>query len=196
MEMGLLVRFVKRSQSFINLNLEKRIHRDFVSHPDTDPARTNAELGFGNGHARSNDLYLLFPILLLLRMQGIKSVIDLGSGDGYALRIFEYLNYEEIVGVELDTSLHEIALQNLSKSKLINDDFRNIGTWYESNEIELVYIFNPAAESVVINAVEVLLKHDIKYLLCKNFVINMERSEALGLSAKRINKNYLLYRVN
>lgn len=126
-------------------------------------------------------------------MRGVKTVIDLGSGDGYVLRILEFLKFKNIAGVELDTSLHEIAVQNLSKSTLINGDFRSVGEWIGFQNFELIYVFNPAPEAELFLALEALSSQKLRYVLCKNFQLAEEHSLLLGLKAKRINDNYLLY---
>lgn len=168
--------------------------RDFESHPETKPLETNPNLGVGNGHAQSRDLSLLVPFLVILRMLGCKSILDLGSGDGFVLRIAESIGYSKCYGIEADLSLCQISRMNLNRSVIYNQYFSDVKVEYFEKPIHLIYIFNP---DLPLNMLEVCLKLrslDCKYFLTKNLVFTSEAAFQLNIRLVWGIASYRLYR--
>lgn len=177
-----------------NRLMTKILLRDFESHPATKPLETNPNLGVGNGHAQSRDLPLLVPFLVLLRMLGCKTILDLGSGDGFVLKVAESLGYSECYGVEADVSLCDISRRNLSRSVVYNQYFSEVTVESFENPIQLIYFFNP---DLPLNMLEVCLKMrtlDCKYFLTKNYSFDFESRHQLDVRLVWSIASYRLYR--
>ncbi len=168
--------------------------RDFESHPQTKPLETNPNLGVGNGHAQSRDLSLLVPFLVLLRMLGCKSILDLGSGDGFVLKIAESIGFFNCYGIEADLSLCEISRMNLNRSVIYNQYFCDVKVETFVKPIHLIYFFNPDAPLNMLDVCLKLRSLDCKYFLTKNHAFTSEASFQLDIRLLWGIASYRLYR--
>lgn len=168
--------------------------RDFISHPETKPLETNPGLGVGNGHAQSRDLVRLVPFLGLLRIFKCKSILDLGSGDGYVLRIAESLGYSYCYGVEADLSLFEISKANLNRSTLLNQFFSQVSSESFDRPIHIIYFFNPDHPVGMHDICSRLRKLNPKFFLTKNHAFDTDTRYQLSLRLVCSTGSYRLYK--
>jgi SAM-dependent methyltransferase len=166
-------------------------YQDFEFHPKTKPLETNPALGVGNGHALSRDLHILIPLLMLLRFLGCKSILDLGSGDGYVLRPAEKLRFAKTVGVEADIELFKLSQKNCPKSELFNMYFEEIKLDDFPNAFDVIYLFNPAQYETTMKACGELRS---KWWLMKNFSLLDQDKLTLGVEEFASYKNFELYK--
>jgi len=174
--------------------LSNQLFAGFEFHPETNYLETNLSLGVGNGHVLSRDLHLLLPHLGLFRLFNCNSFIDLGSGDGYVLRIAEAVRFKTVTGVEADTALHNLATRNLTRSILHNQPFSDLEVNSLPNKIDVVYFFNPAEYGLMIETFSRVQPRGVRFLLTKNFEI--QRYDIMNLRLRLFWKlgPYRLYR--
>jgi len=151
--------------------LSNYFYAGFEFHPETNYLETNLSLGVGNGHALSCDLHLLLPHLCWFRLLNCNSFIDLGSGDGYVLRLAEAVRFKTVTGVEADTALHSLASRNLTRSILHNKHFSDLEVNNLPKKIDVVYFFNPAEYGLMIKTFSAIQHRGVRFLLTKNFEI-------------------------
>lgn len=89
--------------------------------------------------------FKLYDLLKSLNITNNDSILDIGSGRGYALSIFNLFPFKKITGVEIskeDFYLCEknIKMLNITNIKLIND---NIINFYDFNNFNYIYLYNP-----------------------------------------------------
>jgi tRNA1(Val) A37 N6-methylase TrmN6 len=162
-------KFSEKAFFELNKGVHKRIFKDFVFHVDTNQLETNPLLGAGNGHALSKDLHLLIPQLKLLRLLGCKTFLDLGSGDGFVLRVAEQLEFTNIYGIEADSALAKISRFNLKHSKIFQSYFQDFDPLEIKSPIDVIYIFNPDLPDVVESTCLKLRPLRCRFYLTKNF---------------------------
>jgi SAM-dependent methyltransferase len=175
----------------VNRFFFRRFYSNFEFHPETRALETNPALGVGNGHALSRDLHVLIPFLVLLRFLGCKSILDLGSGDGFVLRLAEKFRYSEIIGIEANSALFELSEKNCTRGKLHNLFFEEINPDDFPNVIDLIYLFNPTDYVTVVKS---CMKLKSKWFLMKNFAL-LDQDQLRLKVVKVLNyKSYSLYR--
>jgi len=151
---------------------------DFVTPKNLGDNQTELEIGLGNGFARTSreTLTLTKKFRRLRKEYGLNYALDLGAGDGVILRYFEISRLIPI-GIEGDPFLSSLLLENVPKSKLIQlsiDDpraaqevTRIVGNKYLNGRL-LVYVFNPASSSIVVEALTQLAQYFELILVLKN----------------------------
>ncbi len=169
----------------------RRFYSNFEFHPETRAYETNPDLGVGNGHALSRDLHRLIPFLVSLRILGCKSILDLGSGDGFVLRLAEKLHYSNTFGIEADPDLFRLSEKNCNRGKLYNQFFEDIKPLDFPNVIDLIYLFNPTDYETIINS---CAKLKSKWFLMKNFSLLDQDLGRLKVVKILNYKSYYLYR--
>ena len=165
----------------VNRLMTKILLKNFESHPETIPLETNPNLGAGNGHAQSRDLSVLVPFLVLLRAVRCKSILDLGSGDGFVLKVAESLGFSRGYGVEADVTLCEISRRNLNRSVIYNEYFNDVRLDFFEKPVHLVYFFNPDLPVNMLNVCLKLRGLECRYFLTKNHSFAPESTLELGI---------------
>ncbi len=178
----------------LNRIMTKILLKNFESHPECYPLETNPNLGVGNGHAQSRDLPVLVPFLVLLRAVGCRSIIDLGSGDGFVLKAAESLGFRRCYGVEADLALWEISRRNLKRSVVYNQYFNDIEIECFEKPLHLVYFFNPDSPENMLDVCLKLRPLGCKYFLTKNHAFNSRSTLQLGIRLVWNAGSYRLYR--
>jgi SAM-dependent methyltransferase len=186
-----IFRVIPKLIFLVNRFFFRRFYSNFEFHPETRALETNPLLGAGNGHALSRDLHVLIPFLVSLRFLGCKSILDLGSGDGFVLKLAEKFRYSEIIGIEAHSALFELLEKNCTRAKLHNLFFEEINADDFPDIIDLIYLFNPTDYVTVI---ESCMKLKCKWLLMKNF--SLRDQDELRLKVVKIlnYQSYSLYR--
>lgn len=178
----------------LNRLMTRILLKNFESHPETIPLETNPNLGAGNGHAQSRDLTVLVPFLVLLRVGRCKSILDLGSGDGFVLKVAESLGFSRCYGVEADVTLCEISKRNLNRSVIYNEYFNDVQLEFFEKPVHLVYFFNPDLPVNMLNVCLKLRGLDCRYFLTKNHSFAPESTLALGIRLVLSTGSFRLYR--
>jgi SAM-dependent methyltransferase len=189
----LFSRFSEKAIFEWNKGLFKKIYKGFVFHAVTKQLETNPLLGVGNGHALSRDLHLLIPQLRLLRVLGSRTILDLGSGDGFVLRAAKQLNYLNLFGVEADVSLAAISRLNLTRSKIFQNYFQDFNPADIGYPIDVVYIFNPDLPEIVESTLFKLQPLGCRFYLTKNFKFSSNASNQLNVRLLWRLQSYTLY---
>ena len=176
-----------------NRLMTRTLLKNFKSHPDTNPLETNPNLGVGNGHAQSRDLHLLVPLLVALRTLNCKSILDLGSGDGFVLRVAESLGFSNCFGVEGDPSLCEVSRNNLTYSVIYNSYFKDVSAEYFQKPVHLIYFFNPDQPTNMLDVCLKLRDLECKYYLTKNHAFDSDATSRLSIRLVWRISSYKLY---
>lgn len=189
-----LKRMVQKFVFEANKLLRQNFLRNFEYHPQTSLLETNPSLGAGNGHAQSSDLQFLVPLLALLRVLKCNSVLDLGSGDGYVLRVAEQLGYSYCYGVEADPNLCDISRDNLSRSTILNNFFSEVTVDSFEKPIDLIYFFNPDSPINMLDVCLNLRGLSTKFILTKNQEFHSNSMFKLNVKLVFRISSYRLYR--
>ena len=103
----------------------------------------------------TRDIKYLKNVLDRLEITDKDSILDLGSGKGYLLKVFatDY-DFRTVGGVEISSRLAEISRKNLEKEGIGNFQIfnENATTFYEYGGYNYIYMFNPFP-SVVMKSV-------------------------------------------
>lgn len=102
-------------------------------------------LSINNFSHHSPSCYKLYNVLKKLKINNEDKIIDIGSGKGFALSIFNLYNFSKITGIELDKELLNISIKNfkildIKNIELINYDAIKFNKYDEYN---LFYFYNP-----------------------------------------------------
>lgn len=102
----------------------------------------------------TRDIKYLKKILDDLNISSEDSILDLGCGKGYLMKIFSTYPFRKIGGVEISEKLSKIAEKNLRKEKVVNYKIynENAMTFNKYADYNYIYMFNPFP-SVVMKAV-------------------------------------------
>lgn len=87
----------------------------------------------------------LYDLFTKLNISSNDSIIDIGSGRGYCLSIFNLFNFHKICGLEISSEDVDICKENLknlniNNIELMNDDVLNFNNYSEYNYF---YFYNP-----------------------------------------------------
>ena len=186
-----IFKFIPKLVFEVNGFFFRRFYSNFEFHPETRAYETNPALGVGNGHALSRDLHRLIPFLVSLRILGCKSILDLGSGDGFVLRLAEKLHYSNTFGIEANPALFRLSEKNCTRGKLYNKFFEDIKPLDFPGVIDLIYLFNPTDYETIINC---CAKLKSKWFLMKNFSLLDQDLGRLKVVKILNYKSYYLYR--
>jgi len=127
----------------------------------------------------------LYDVLINLNISNKDSILDIGSGKGYALFIFSLFDFNEICGVEINKTDNDICKKNLEKLdlnkkiKIINDDILNFKKF---NSYNYFYFYNPFGEEIFRKIINILSK-------IKNITIiykNVHKNDILILSENNL----------
>ena len=95
--------------------------------------------------------------------------IDIGSGKGKAcLYSYRRSNFNKIIGIELSSKLHEIAVQNKKRLRADNVEFivKDALEYKLPNETNLVFMFNPFGPEVLMQFLKNNLDHFQEFNSC------------------------------
>lgn len=109
-----------------------------------------------NFHYQGASYLVLFELLKKLPHSAKnKNFIDIGSGKGRALFCAEYSGFNNLIGVELDKELVEIANENIERYRLKRNESKftficeNALTFAIPDNSAVFYFFNPFSEKIM-----------------------------------------------
>ena len=109
-----------------------------------------------NFHYQGASYLVLFELLKKLpHSTKNKNFIDIGSGKGRALFCAEYSGFNNLIGVELDKELVEIANENIERYLLKRNESKftficeNALTYNIPDNSAVFYFFNPFSEKIM-----------------------------------------------
>jgi predicted RNA methylase len=106
----------------------------------------NNNLNINDYSTHSPSCVKLYDVLLNENITNNDSIIDIGSGKGFALSIFSLFNFKKITGIEISQQDHLICEKNMTKLNIynkvniIND---NILNFKDYNDYNYFYFYNP-----------------------------------------------------
>ena len=178
-----------------------RFHfKSFLRHPDVSDNFTNHSVGHGHGMARtSREVLTFFKILRIIhKRRKVKAGIDLGCGDGVALKYFSMAKLRA-VGIEYDQELAKLASLNNPKARVITGDLTDkyqIKKCYEAaTDLEptlkdrpdlVVYAFNPMVPEIMIGVIEEMAELTGFVLFLKNPTLRVSLQETPSLKTELI----------
>ena len=160
----------------VNAVFRKFVYRNFVRHPEVNDYETNTNVGHGFGLARTIDP--LTQILRVIRYMGIArmpfsrnfSIIDLGCGDGFMLKGFDFVGFKNLTGIELDKELAFLAAENVIRAKIHCVDFSSpdFSDTLGRSSYAAVFAFNPAPANKLIYALKSIAEGGSFVLFLRN----------------------------
>lgn len=160
----------------INALFRKIAYRGFVRHPEVNDYETNVNVGHEFGLARTIDP--LTQIFRVIRYMGFIrtpfgknfSILDLGCGDGFMLRGFDFVGFKNLAGVEFDRKLCYIASKNIPRAKIHCVDFSSPDFSVSLGETSFtaVFAFNPAPARALIPALKCIAERGSYILFYRN----------------------------
>lgn len=166
--------------------------RYFKRHTQVDDYHSNPTIGAGYGMARTKNIFELGLQLYLHKTHDrSKSILDLGCGDGAALRLFRLIGFENVLGVEMDAHLVQLARQNEPSAIILLADFTGpnfLKDFGVNMEINTVFAFNPAPAPALIMALRTLSDmnpytlflrnpiHELDILQCEDLKVKIRKS--------------------
>lgn len=160
----------------INALFRKVAYRGFVRHPEVNDYETNVNVGHGFGLARTIDP--LTQIVRVIQYMGLVrspfgknfSILDLGCGDGFLLRGFDFVGFKNLAGVELDRNLANLASKNIPRAKIYCVDFSSpdFSVVLGETPYAAVFAFNPAPARLLILALKSIAKGGSYILFLRN----------------------------
>jgi hypothetical protein len=171
-----------------------------MRHPDVSDNFTNQTIGHGHGMARtSREVLTFFKIIRIIRKRRkVRVGIDLGCGDGVALKYFSMARVKA-VGIEYDRELAKLASLNNPKARVITGDLTDryqIKKCYEASiDLEptlkhrpdlVVYAFNPMVPEIMIGVIEEMAELTEFVLFLKNPTLRVSLQETPSLKTELI----------
>jgi len=104
----------------------------------------------------------LFKLFKILNLNKTNTLLDIGSGLGRVVLLSKNYNIKKAIGVELDNSLHKLALINSTKCNIKSStetQFLNIdAVKYLDNSPDIYIMFNPFGIQTLIHVMENIKK--------------------------------------
>jgi hypothetical protein len=160
----------------VNAIFRKIVYKNFVRHPEVSDYETNINVGYGFGLARTTDP--LTQIIRVIRFCGFKripfgknfSLLDLGCGDGFMIKGFDFVRFRNLSGVELDPDLANLASANIPRATIFCVDFSSskFETLVGQNSYQAVFAFNPAPAQQLIPPLKKIAKNGSYILFLRN----------------------------
>lgn len=160
----------------LNAIFRRIAYRDFVRHPEVNDYQTNINVGHGFGLARTRDP--LTQILRVIRYMGVAqtpfgrnfSILDLGCGDGFMIRGFDFVGFRNLVGVELDRELADLASVNIPRAKIHCVDYSSpaFSDFLGETSYAAVFAFNPGPAKPLILALKKIACNGSYILFLRN----------------------------
>ena len=149
----------------------------------------NNNIDINNFSSHSPSCSNLYNVLETLGINENDSILDIGSGKGFALFIFTLFNFKKIGGVEINKIDYDICQENINKLELnnkisiINSDILEFNNFSDYNYF---YFYNPFNEEIFNKIIQIISKlnnspiiiykniheKDIKILEKNNFKLN------------------------
>ena len=153
---------IERLSWGINSLFRKIAYRNFVRHPEVNDYETNINVGGGFGLARTIDpLTQIFHVIRYMGMSRMPfasnfAIIDLGCGDGFMLKGFDFVGFKNLTGVELDRELADLASLNIPRAKIHCVDFSSsdFSGALDRSTFAAAFAFNPAPATQLISALK------------------------------------------
>lgn len=107
----------------------------------------------------------LYNVLLELNINN-ESILDIGSGKGLALTIFNLFSFKKIGGIELSEKDYNICIENLNNLKINNIELENTNAldYNKYNEFDYLYFYNPFNEIIFEGIIKKINKLNIKII--------------------------------
>ena len=142
---------------------------DYVKNEGHDKLNTVSEES--SVFQATRDTKYLKKILDDMNISGQDSILDIGCGKGYLMKIFSQYGFYKVGGVEISDRLCNIAKKNLLKEKIdnfiiYNENAKNFNKYEDYNYI---YMFNPfpstVMKTVMYNIERIIPSNNINYLI-------------------------------
>lgn len=171
-----------KNKDRLEFYLWKCFFGSFSRHPQVSDDFSNHATGYGFGIARTSREVLHFYMILksINKARPIRVGIDLGCGDGVALKYFSMFGLKSI-GIEYDTILAEYASLNNPDSEIIVGDLTDSSVISSSLELAkelgftpgdesglLVYAFNPMSPNLTFDVIREIAAYSSYVLFLKN----------------------------
>lgn len=131
-----------------------KILKEKLSDYDFSKNHSLKELGFSTDEANiysATPNYDLAHVLKNTDIQPTDSILDFGAGKGAAMLTMSKFKFDQIHGVELSESMHQIGQQNLEKLGLKNAEIflSNATGFKDLDRYTFFYFFNPFPDNVL-----------------------------------------------
>ncbi len=141
----------KRQDNFDRIKkIEEKFGVDFSGYiPDTADLGTNSNIC--NGYESA---YPMPEVFKYLNIKEGDTLLDIGSGKGYAMYMFSEFSFSKIHGVELSENLAEISIDNLGKIFPESQDrfhifCENALEFDKLDDYNYIFMYNPFPREVV-----------------------------------------------
>jgi hypothetical protein len=181
------------------------VYRKFLRHPEVTDLETNVNVGSGFGMARTTDP--LTQIFRVLRYMNWKfspfrksfSLLDLGCGDGFMLKAFDFAGFRNLSGVEIDSELADLSRKNVPRASIASLDFSSSDfvQFAKKGNFKAVFTFNPAPAAQLIPALRALAQEPY-ILFFRNPISATEIITSPELNVKIIARlrNMIIFRIS
>ena len=189
-------------------NLQFTTHQNYIYYNELinqsgtryDYIKTN-NLNIKNFTTYAPSCKYLINVLKKLNISSDDSIIDIGSGWGYALSIFNLFPFKNITGIEICKEDVEICKKNLNilnlkQTNIINDSILNFNDYKSYNYF---YLYNPFSENIFKTVVQNIPEKSI--VIYKNIHDNekkilLDNKFELSFEIAGEERNYLVFRKN
>jgi hypothetical protein len=200
-----MVDYIMRLIEILNMIFRKLAYSNFSRHAEVNDLETNINIGYGYGLARTRDP--LNQVMRIIRFCGPLrvyskdfSLLDLGCGDGYMLRAFDFLRFRNLYGIEADKSLTNLARKNVPKATIELLDFTSSKflNQVQTKSFSAIYTFNPCPAKELVPALIKLAQNGSYVLFLRNPISWPEISLASELSVDILGtpKNMIIARIS
>ena len=156
--------------------ISKIAYRNFVRHTEVNDYETNINVGYGFGLARTVDPFT--QKIRVIRFKGFSclpfrknfSLLDLGCGDGFMIRGFDFVGFRNLTGIELDPDLANLAKENIPNATIFCVDFSSSSFKLiaSQNSYAAVFTFNPAPAKDLIPSLKSIAERGPYVLFLRN----------------------------
>ena len=166
----------------------------------TDIIQNNKNINNYSTHSPSCNK--LFDLLIKLNITKEDSIIDIGSGKGWALTLFNLFPFNKISGIEIskgdyETSKNNLEILNIKNINIINDDIINFKDYDDYNYFYFYNPFNSIIFENVIKNIKNIKNSNVKiiYNNIHDEEINILKKYNFILinEEKGINRNYYVF---
>ena len=155
-------------QRINKLNIDVSENKDYIYYSEIANKKgdrynyiLNNNIDINNFSSHSPSCSNLYNVLETLEINDNDSILDIGSGKGYALFIFTLFNFKKIGGVEINKIDYDICQENINKLELnnkisiINSDILEFNNFSDYNYF---YFYNPFNEEIFNKIIEIISK--------------------------------------
>jgi hypothetical protein len=152
-----------------------------------------------NYSSHSPSCTLLYNVLTKLNISNNDSIIDIGSGKGFALTIMNLFPFKKILGVEITSNDFNISNKNFEILNITNIQTQNIdiNNFNDYSNFNYYYFYNPFSEIIFENIIKNINSNS--YVIYKNIheaekTILSKYNFKLFFDEKGFERNYYIYK--